>query len=76
MIWDKALSVGQGTKVRQDGTGFAVCSTAWYFDGGDHQDMPWRMLEVLEPPALRERVVETCREILAFHDEPLPAATD
>ncbi|MHC4131258.1 MAG: GLUG motif-containing protein, partial [Planctomycetota bacterium] len=36
--WDKGLSVPQGTKVRQDGSGFAVCSTDWYFDGGDHQD--------------------------------------
>jgi hypothetical protein len=36
--WDKTLSVPQGTKVHQDGSGFAVCSTAWYFDGGDHQD--------------------------------------
>ncbi|MHC5077140.1 MAG: GLUG motif-containing protein, partial [Planctomycetota bacterium] len=36
--WDEDLSVPQGTKVRQDGSGFAVCSTDWYFDGGDHQD--------------------------------------
>ena len=38
VIWDKGLTVPQGTKVRQDGSGFAVCSTAWYFDGGDHMD--------------------------------------
>jgi len=38
VIWDKGLSVPQGTKVRVDGSGFAVCSTAWYYSGGDHQD--------------------------------------
>ncbi len=38
LVWDKTLSVPQGTKVRQISTGFAVCSTAWYYDGGDHQD--------------------------------------
>jgi hypothetical protein len=36
--WSKSLSVPQGTKVRADGSGFAVCSTDWYFSGGDHQD--------------------------------------
>jgi len=36
--WSETLSVPQGTKVRQDGTGFALCSTAWYYNGGDHQD--------------------------------------
>lgn len=38
VIWDKGLSVPQGTKVRRDGSGFAVCSTAWYYNGGDHTD--------------------------------------
>ena len=38
VVWDKGLSVPQGTKVRQISTGFAICSTDWYFDGGDHQD--------------------------------------
>jgi hypothetical protein len=38
VIWDKGLSVPQGTKVRVDGSGFAVCSTAWYYSGGDHMD--------------------------------------
>lgn len=28
--------------------------------------------EVLEPAELREKVARTCREILAFHDEPAP----
>ena len=36
--WSELLSAAQGTKVRQDGSGYALCSTAWYFDGGDHQD--------------------------------------
>ncbi len=36
--WSETLSVPQGTKVRQDGSGYVVCSTGWYFDGGDHQD--------------------------------------
>jgi proteasome accessory factor C len=30
--------------------------------------------EVLEPPELRDRVAETCRRMLAFHDEAPPAA--
>ena len=38
IIWDKSLSVAQGTKVREISTGFAVCSCAWYYDGGDHMD--------------------------------------
>ena len=38
VIWDKSLTVPQGTKVRADGSGFAVCSTDWYYSGGDHQD--------------------------------------
>jgi len=38
VVWDKGLSVPQGTKVRQISTGFAVCSTDWYYSGGDHQD--------------------------------------
>jgi len=38
VIWDKGLTVPQGTKVRADGSGFAVCSTAWYYSGGDHTD--------------------------------------
>lgn len=38
IIWDKALSVAQGTKVREISGGFAVCSTVWYYDGGDHTD--------------------------------------
>jgi len=38
VIWDKGLTVPQGTKIRADGSGFAVCSTAWYYNGGDHMD--------------------------------------
>jgi hypothetical protein len=36
--WSETLSVAQGTKVLQDGSGYAICSTGWYFNGGDHQD--------------------------------------
>jgi hypothetical protein len=38
LIWSETISAPQGTKVRWDGSGYAICSTAWYFDGDDHQD--------------------------------------
>jgi hypothetical protein len=38
VIWDKGLSVTQGTKVRQISGGFAVASCAWYYSGSDHLD--------------------------------------
>ena len=36
--WNKTLSVPQGTKVRQDSGGFALCSTAVFFNGRDNMD--------------------------------------
>jgi 3D (Asp-Asp-Asp) domain-containing protein len=41
VIWDKPLSVPQGTKVRiEQGGGMAVVSTKWVYSGGrDHQDV-------------------------------------
>jgi hypothetical protein len=40
IIWEKDISVTQGTKVRQEVNGcFAIASTDWFWNGSDHQDV-------------------------------------